>query len=494
MTPPIKNITAIQSSYPISFSAKIGYYLAPVLLMIADYAVVVLALLTAWFIRAHILPTYFINLAHFHASNIYLYIVIPSIYLLFLVYEGLYSKRLPFWQSAEKLFKICTYVSILAIMIMYFLGKAEQTSRLFVSLTWSISFMYLCIARYFGKRILTASGLWQKPVVIVGAGKTAEILAKTFTDDPGMGYKIVGVIEDNVVERHLVQEYPHIGTFATVEQAVITSGVQDVIIAAPGLEREKLLNLIYLIQPYVRNLTIVPDLFGIPLSNMSVETLLSEKMVLLRSRNNLSLMRNRLIKRLFDIIAGVIICLIIVLLLMLIAIKIKLDSPGPIMHIAKRLGKDGKEFSCYKFRTMHVNGDDMLEDYFKENPSAKEDWDKFAKLKDFDPRVTKTGMLLRKFSLDELPQIFNVLKGEMSLVGPRPYLPREKTRMGFFANTILETVPGITGLWQVSGRNEIEFEGRLQLDSWYVRNWSVWHDMVLLLKTVNVVLGRKGAY
>ena len=494
MNPPARSNVATQEPYPIGYSTKIGYYLAPVLLIATDYIVIIMALLTAWFIRVSIIPQYFENLMLFHIKDILLYVVIPCTYILFLAYEGLYSKRLPFWQSAEKLFKICTYVSIFAIMIMYFIGTAEQVSRLFVALTWSISFIYLCIARYFGKRILTASGLWQKPVVIVGAGKTAEILAKTFTDDPGMGYKIVGVIEDNCEERPLVHRYPHIGTFATVEQAVIASGVQDVIIAAPGLQREGLLDLAYRIQPYIRNLTIVPDLFGVPLSNMSVETLFNEKIVLLKSRNNLSLMRNFVMKRIFDIVAGIIICLAILPALIVLAIKIKVDSPGSIMHIAKRLGKNGQEFSCYKFRTMHVNGDSMLEGYFKENPSAKEEWDTFAKLKDFDPRVTKTGMLLRKYSLDELPQIINVLKGEMSLVGPRPYLPREKERMSYFANTILDTVPGITGLWQVSGRNEITFEGRLELDVWYVRNWSFWQDVVLLFKTVGVVLGKKGAY
>lgn len=494
MTPPARSMTATQVPNSIAVSAKIGYYLSPVLLIALDYGVIVAALWTAAFVRGDVLPVYVNMLMPFHIESVFLYLVIPGIYLAFLFYEDLYSKRLPFWQSVEKLFKICTYVSVLAVMIMYLMGTADQISRVFMVFTWFISFIYLCIARYFGKKILTVSGLWQKPVVIVGAGKTAELLAKTFIDDPGMGYKIVGVIEDNFKERPLVHQYPHIGTFATIEQSLATSGVQDVIIATPGLEREDLLDLVYRIQPYIRNLTIVPDLFGLPLSNMSVETLFNEKMVLLRSHNNLSLMRNRLGKRFFDIIAGTIMGVVILPILLFLAIKIKLDSPGPIMHIAKRVGKNGKEFSCYKFRTMHVDGDDMLEEYFKVNPLAEEEWDQFAKIKDFDPRVTEIGILLRKYSLDELPQFLNVLKGEMSLVGPRPYLPREKERMSYYANTILGSVPGITGLWQVSGRNEITFEGRLQLESWYVRNWSFWQDVVLLIKTIGVVLGRKGAY
>ena len=136
----------------------------------------------------------------------------------------------------------------------------------------------------------------------------------------------------------------------------------------------------------------------------------------------------------------------------------------------------------------------LLEEYLQDNPAAADEWEKFAKLKDFDPLLTKMGKWLRKYSLDELPQILNVIKGDMSLVGPRPYLPRERERMGYCLNVIQTTVPGITGLWQVSGRNQISFEDRLHMDMWYVRNWSFWQDVVLLAKTLDVVVNRKGAY
>ncbi|AJQ26011.1 undecaprenyl-phosphate galactose phosphotransferase WbaP [Pelosinus fermentans] len=494
MTPPTHILAVKQPVQANSIYSRIGRYMASVILMAVDYMAVVLAILTAWYLRAVLLPYHFPTLPPFHINNTYVYFVFPLTYFLFLAYEGMYKKRLPFWKSVEILFKICAYVSALAIVVMYFTGKAENISRAFIGLTWFFSFIYLISTRYVTKRILVGIGLWQKPVVIVGAGKTAEILAKSFEDEPNLGYKIIGLVEDNYVDRPLIHKYPHIGGFANVEQAVINSRVQDVIIATPGLAREEMLNLVYRIQPYVRNLTIVPDLFGVPLSNMEVETLYNEKTVMLKARNNLSLFRNRFIKRLFDVVTGIFIFSFISPVLVVLYLAVKYDSQGPALHVARRLGKNGEEFLCYKFRTMHVNADNMLEEYFQQNPEAKEEWDKFAKLKNDDPRVTKAGKWLRKYSLDELPQIVNVLIGNMSLVGPRPYLPREKARMGYLANTILETVPGITGLWQVSGRNEIEFEGRLQLDSWYVRNWSVWHDMVLLLKTVNVVLGRKGAY
>ena len=141
-----------------------------------------------------------------------------------------------------------------------------------------------------------------------------------------------------------------------------------------------------------------------------------------------------------------------------------------------------------------MNNEQILKKHLEANPEAKRQWAKYAKLRDNDPRITHIGRLLRKFSLDELPQIFNVLKGEMSLAGPRPYLPREIEKLHNHADSILLARPGITGLWQVSGRNEIDFEGRLQLDSWYVRNWSLWLDITLLIRTVGVVFSRRGAY
>ncbi len=490
----MKTVAVRQHSQPLRISNLIINYIAPVLLAVVDYAMIVLAFLSAWYVRAVLLPQYFPDLLPFHINDRLIYYIIPLIYFIFLLYSGLYTKRLPFWKSAETLFKVCLYVNVVAIVVMYFTGKAGDISRIFMVLSGVFCFGYLLSGRYIAKKLLIACSLWQKPVVIVGAGKTAEILAKSFVDEPGLGYKIVGLIEDCYDDKPLLYRYPHLGCFADAEKEIIKSGVQDVIIAAPGLEREKLLDIVYRIQPHVRNLTIVPDLFGMPLSNMEAETLYNEQTVMLKMHNNLSSWKNRCAKRFFDIIVGSAILLITLPILLILALTIKLDSKGSAFHIARRLGQYGKEFWCFKFRTMYLNADDMLDHYFMEHPEAKKEWKKYAKLKDYDPRVTKVGKWLRKYSLDELPQIINVLMGNMSLVGPRPYLPREKERMGYMAHTILETVPGITGLWQVSGRNEIDFEGRLRLDSWYVRNWSLWQDIVLLFKTVKVVLKREGAY
>lgn len=484
---------AVERYRPVSLINKLGSWLAPMILLAVDYGAIFLALLSTIFCRGILMTAFFPMLSPLVLPSNYIHYIIPVVYIGLILYERLYTKRLPFWQCAEKLFKIALFATLITATLIYFTGESKETSRLFIMFSGFFCFVYLTVARFLVKRLLVKAGLWQKPLIIIGAGKTAGLLAQAFEKEPSMGYKIVGLIDDELEERPLLRKYPHIGAFANAEKVIRESEIKDVIIAVPSLEREELLKLVYRVQPYVRNLTIVPDLFGLPLSNMTVNTLFSEKTVLLNVHNNLARRRNRLLKKMFDLLIGVPILLIILPVLMVLGILVKVDSPGPVFHIARRMGKNGKEFLCYKFRTMYVNGDGILKMYLGKNAKAKIEWEKFAKLKD-DPRVTPVGKWMRKFSLDELPQIVNVLTGEMSLVGPRPYLPREKEKMGYFHYTILQTVPGITGLWQVSGRNEIDFEGRLRLDEWYVHNWSLWQDIVLLFKTVEVVLKRKGAY
>lgn len=179
-------------------------------------------------------------------------------------------------------------------------------------------------------------------------------------------------------------------------------------------------------------------------------------------------------------------------LLFYIAYRIKQDSPGNAMYNAERIGKDGKLFKCYKFRSMYTNGDEILEKYLEENPDKKVEWETYHKLDD-DPRVTPIGKFIRKTSIDELPQLLNVLEGSMSLVGPRPYLPREAKEMGEALKTIVLVKPGITGHWQVNGRSNVDFVNRLKMDCWYVHNRAFWMDIMLLFKTVGVVLNKKGA-
>jgi len=230
-----------------------------------------------------------------------------------------------------------------------------------------------------------------------------------------------------------------------------------------------------------------------PLATLDMETLIDGHIVAFQIRNNMARRHNRIIKRLFDIVCTCIgiICLSPVFLA--ISLWIYKDSPGPIIFKHRRVGRHGKEFNCYKFRSMCVDADVKLKELLTKDPEARKEWEKEFKLKD-DPRITRSGAFLRKTSLDELPQLFNVLKGEMSLVGPRPIIQAEVPKYGKYIEDFYMVRPGVTGMWQTSGRSDTTYDERVQMDTWYVRNWDVWFDIVLIWRTIGVVLRHKGAY
>lgn len=449
--------------------------------LIADYLAVLLAEMIAIYFSEE-------NLRY-----IDLFVVIPFIYIAFIAAARTYRRIIPFWQRVESLFYSSIY-SIIAVLLFFFVqANSTEHSIAFLALLWLASFICLVIMRYLLKRILDERNIFQIPLLIIGAQEEALAFVKAINSDIGMSsYKIVGLISDKTPVKGL-ENYPLLGSFKDIEKIIKTTGINNVLIAIPYLEQTKKQEIIHRVQPLVRNICIIPSLSAIPMGDADLETFFDEKFMLIRIRNNLARDINKLIKLIFDLIVGLLICIPVIPIIIACAIWVKLDSKGPIFYNAKRIGKNGKEFTCYKFRSMYTNADELLAQYLAENLVAKKEWDEFQKLHDFDPRVTKAGKIMRKISLDELPQILNVLKGEMSLVGPRPYLPREKKMMGHFYNIIISTVPGITGYWQVNGRSDVTFEGRLKMDDWYIRNWSVWIDIVLLFKTIKAVFFGKGA-
>ena len=202
----------------------------------------------------------------------------------------------------------------------------------------------------------------------------------------------------------------------------------------------------------------------------------------------------KIIKRFVDIIGGIVgvILLIPITIVLYIVNLFSKENKGPLFFEQLRIGKDGKEFRLYKYRSMVMHADEKLWEYLNTNPEAKEEYKKYKKLK-YDPRITRTGRFLRKTSLDEFPQFINVLKGDMSLVGPRPYLYREKEDMGKNFDTIVSVKPGLTGYWQVNGRSEVDFKERTNMDVEYIKNRSLWLDIKILLKTVLKVFRKGGA-
>lgn len=477
------------SEYKISAADRYTSFLLPILLIIMDYIAIVSAEQVAFVIRNFLIPSGGV----LHISWFNFWVVFPLLYLIFINVEQLYTCRKQFWQVIEKIFHASFY-SVLSIIIVLYIGQiTASTSRLFIFLFWIFAFGFLVFFRYIVKKILEKMQLLQIPVLIIGAGKTAELLVQGIINDAGMGYKIIGLLEDNCVKDGILTQFPVLGKFVDAEEVLKDTGVQHVFITAPGLEQDKLTRLIYKVQPLVKNMGIIPNLVGIPMGRIEVESLFNEKLILLRLKNNLERPLNRYIKTMFDFVVTLVGTILISPLLLFIALWIYIDSPGPVIFKHTRIGKNGKAFPCYKFRSMCVDAKAKLEKLLETDPEAKAEWERDFKLKN-DPRVTKSGAFLRKTSLDELPQIFNVLKGEMSLVGPRPIIQEELERYGEYVGDYLMVKPGITGMWQVSGRSDIDYTERVLLDSWYVRSWSIWIDLVMLFKTVAVVLFRKGAY
>jgi undecaprenyl-phosphate galactose phosphotransferase len=469
-----------------------GQLIVTAALLTTDYLAIVLAMVTAAFVRKSVLAWMFPGLPAFHLDSGYILSAIPLLYVALLAYEGMYVKRLPFWQSSQRLLKVAACASALLLGFLYFSGQAAQVSRTFVFISGILNFLYLAVFRHYARRLLALLGIWRRPLIIVGAGKTAELLAASFERDADKGYQIHGLIEDHPQERPLAKRYPYLGTFPQAEAAVAASGVKDVLVAAPGLGKEQLLALVQRIQPYATNVMVVPDLPGIPLNNLTIDTVLSDKIVVLGVRNNLKITYNRLLKRGFDLVSSLAGLIILAPVLLAIAAAIYLYSPGPVIFAHTRVGIDGRPFRCYKFRSMVTNAQQVLADYLAANSAARREWAENFKLRD-DPRVTPIGRFLRKSSLDELPQLFNVLTGDMSLVGPRPIVKDEIAKYGDLIADYYRVRPGITGFWQVNGRSDVDYETRVGMDSWYVRNWSFWLDIILLSRTFKVVMSGKGA-
>ena len=202
---------------------------------------------------------------------------------------------------------------------------------------------------------------------------------------------------------------------------------------------------------------------------------------------------NRFLSTAMDILITLLLGLLFLPVFLLTALLVHLDSPGPILYTQPRLGKNGRKILIYKFRSMWVDADHILAEYLEDCPSPRREWEQTQKLRS-DPRITRVGKWIREFSLDELPQLLNILKGDMSLVGPRPILPEQEARYGAGIDLYRSVRPGLTGFWQVSGRNHTTFVQRTLYDTYYVHNWSVWLDTIILLRTVWVVLSRDGAY
>ncbi len=418
---------------------------------------------------------------------------LPLLFLLFLYRSGVYLKMQPALRTVQEIFYAVCCGMITCVLLLYFLKASLLASRFYIVALFFFTLLNLYLLRYSVGKLLKKSGVFCEPVLLLGAGKTAERVLEYVQNDVGYRYKILGFLDDHPQSEELTKTFRPLGKLEEARRIVEQTGVQTVLITAPGLEKEKLQRLINELQPIVRNIAFVPDLIGTPLASAEIDVLFSEEILLLKIKNNLARRHNQLLKRSFDLLATVVGGTLILPFLLGLALIVAADNKGRILFAHRRIGREGKAFSCYKFQTMVENAQEKLEGYLKENEQAKKEWEENFKLTN-DPRVTKLGNFLRRTSLDELPQLWNVLKGEMSLVGPRPIVTKEIAKYGENIREYYQVRPGITGMWQASGRSDTTYEERIRMDTWYVRNWSLWIDLLYLYKTVKIVATGKGAY
>ena len=390
-------------------------------------------------------------------------------------------------------FKGCCFGFLICMLMIFLMRNSMQVSRYYAVCFFVCLLLYMSIMRYTAGFVLHSIERVKEPTLLIGAGKTADRLLDYLEHDYCYYYRIIGIVDDHPVSAALPLKYPVLGGLEEAPDVIRQQGIRTVILAVPGLSEGRMRNLMYSIQHLTDTIVFVPGLVGSPLGSVEISTLFVEQLTLIKSKNNLSRWYNRWLKFAFDMVVTFCGTLLILPVLLLVAILVGIDNKGSIFFAHRRIGRNGSEFPCYKFQTMVSNADEVLVKHLSENAAARREWEESFKLTN-DPRVTRLGAWLRKTSLDELPQVFNVLKGEMSLVGPRPIVQAEIEKYGEHIREYYMVRPGITGMWQTSGRSDTTYPERVAMDTWYVRNWSLWIDMKYLLKTFSAVLEKKGAY
>lgn len=412
-------------------------------------------------------------------------LIIPLGYWLVRIYPG-YGLT-----TAERLRRRirATFVIFMIFATSDVLLDHTSRSRGIMLLAFVFCLIFPTIIQSFVRRIFIKSQVWGIPVIIIGAGKTGEYIVKSLIKDSDLGMIPVAILDDDPNKKgNSIAGVPVVGDLSNASRYI--GKVNCALIAIPGAGRELVVELSHSL-PFF-NITIIPDLIG--LQSLWVEARDLGGIIGLEIQKNLLLRRNIFMKKIMDYTLGIPLFLISIPILAFISIWIFIVSPGNPFYCQIREGINGKKFKVWKLRTMYPHADTILHAYLDSNPDAMIEWKTFFKLKK-DPRIIKyIGSFLRKSSLDELPQLWNVLCGEMSLVGPRPFphyhLEEFNTDFRLLRRSVM---PGMTGLWQVSDRSNGDLSRQESLDTYYIRNWSIWMDFDLLARTFTVVLTGKGA-
>ena len=459
---------------------KTSSFTSGIALMVSDCLMVMLSIGTSFFI-INLINHSWINFRSFVEYWIYL----PPTLVVFYA-AGLYPGiSLPPADEVKK-FSICSFFIFVGIALSITVEDADEKLPLVVALILAvpIALVLLPSGREFARHVLSKSKLYGVPAIIFTNGNSADFIIDRLLKRPDLGYKPALIIKEDASQPSSYCGIPVFPPTNEIKKIVSDTRIKVAIICNWRSDPAEITNAF-------RYSISIPK----PQDINSISTNIRDfgGILVYSSTNNLTKKFSLFIKRSVDLLILLVSSPFVLPLVLVVSLLIKLSGPGPVFYGHKRIGKNGKEFKCWKFRSMVVDADKQLEKILAENPEMRAEWEKDRKFTN-DPRVTKIGKFLRKTSIDEIPQFFNILTGEMSFIGPRPVTRPELAKYGSKADFILSVQPGLSGMWQISGRSDTGYEERITLDSYYIQNWSIWLDIWIIIKTIYVVLNGKGAY
>lgn len=453
-----------------------------------------LAFLLAGWVRAYI-PLALFNLeARPTIPSLPLLLLgIVPFWLLIFATQGLYRRRLLLSSSREygSVFR-ATSIGMLGIIILGFIQPDSAPARGWVFLAWFFTTFFVILGRLVLHQVLCRfrrRGYFLSPTLIVGANAEAQSLAGQLSQADNSGLAVIGFVSDQAPPGSPVYKgLPVLGAPDELADLVRHFQVEELVLTSSALNQDEMLRIFkaFGMRSDV-NLRLSSGLFEVLTTGMEVSEIAA--VPLMRANQARLTGIDVVFKTILDLILALGLVILFAPVSLIIALAIRIDSPGPVIYRRRVIGLNGRSFEALKFRTMYVDGDAILEG----NDQLSDELESTRKLKE-DPRVTRLGRFLRKHSLDEIPQFYNVLRREMSVVGPRMITPEERVMYEQWDMNLLTVLPGITGLWQVSGRSDVSYGERVRLDMHYIRNWSLWLDIQILLRTVGVVINGRGAY
>ena len=464
-------------------------------LIVSDLILTAAAFRMAFFARFELgVPVFYLDrLPTLYRYQHIMYFLLPLWILTFAAFGAYQRKNLLGGTKEYAILFNATTAGIFMVIAAGFLQPDFIVARGWLLLAWAFAFLFVAAGRFTLRRVvywLRRHGYYLSPALIVGANDEGLSLGRQLLSWKTSGLHVLGFVDEKLpAGTPLTDRLYILGSVNQLDKLIKQYNVEELILASSAISsRDRLLEIFkrYGVASGV-SVRMSSGLYEIITTGLSVKEFAYVPLVGINQVRLTGV--DRVLKFAMDYALTIPGLILISPVLLAIAVLVKLDSPGPVIHKRRVMGVNGRQFEAYKFRTMYVNGEEILEAH----PDKKAELVRTHKIKD-DPRITRVGALLRKSSLDELPQLFNVLKREMSLVGPRMISPNEIEMYDHWDINLLTVAPGITGLWQVSGRSDLSYEQRVRLDMHYIRNWSIWLDVQLLLQTIPAVLKSRGAY